>query len=77
MWWVLHLKEDTGMLEREQGKQSGRRFNICDVWRQAEIIEDIKGISTDVFNIKKKLFLYHLDESIVFLVIKKNKIIEY
>ena len=52
-------------------------FGYFDNERQAEIIEDIKGISTDVFNIKKKLFLYQLDESIVFLVIKKNKIIEY
>ena len=52
-------------------------FRYFDNERQAEVIEDVKGVSTDVFNIKKKLFLYQLDESIVFLVIKKNKIIEY
>ena len=52
-------------------------FRYFDNERKVEVVEDGKGISTDVFNIKKKLFLYHLDESIVFLVIKKNKIIEY
>ncbi len=52
-------------------------FTYFDNQRQTEIIEDVKGISTDVFNLKKKLFLYKLDESVVFLIIKKNKIMEY
>lgn len=52
-------------------------FKYFDNERQVEVIEDVKGVSTSVFSLKMKLFLYKLDENIVFLLIKKNKIIEY
>ena len=52
-------------------------FKYFDNERQVEVIEDVKGVSTSVFSLKMKLFLYKLDENIVFLLIKKNKIIGY
>lgn len=52
-------------------------FKYFDNERKVEVIEDVKGVITSVFSLKMKLFLYKLDENIVFLLIKKNKIIEY
>lgn len=49
-------------------------FKYFDNERQIEIIEDVKGVITSVFSLKMKLFLYKLDENIVFLLIKKIRI---
>jgi hypothetical protein len=61
---------------KEKAHPFAGKSNICDPFLWRSVVEDVKGVETEAFRVKKKLFLATYP-GIIFRVVKRGVITDY